>query len=239
MMSDEAPEVNSVAWTSRATAEGAQSQARDGDPSRGADRSIHERSPRGVLLRLLQGNQRFLARIPSHTPDIGQALRVAERPSPAALVIGCIDSRVPPEAVFDQGFGDLLAVRTAGHVLDQVALASVELAVTKMRVPLIVVLGHECCAAVEYAVDAVHRGEQPGGALAYLVEQIAPSVPMDTSLSGTETYRGAVRDHITSVVSRVRAVPAVAQAASQGTLAVAGVCYDVTSGEARLVAEPA
>ncbi|MGH3657825.1 MAG: carbonic anhydrase [Micromonosporaceae bacterium] len=150
-------------------------------------------------------------------------------------MIGCIDSRVPPEAVFDQGFGDLLVVRTAGHVLDSAATASVELAVRRMGVALVVVLGHEGCAAVEYAVDAVHRSEHPGGDLGYLVDQIAPSVPMDERLSGTETYDGAVRAHLSASVAAVRGVPTVARAVAAGTVAVAGIRYGITNGGAELV----
>jgi carbonic anhydrase len=191
-----------------------------------------------VLHRLLDGNRRFFTGAGTSGPDVAHARRVAERPTPVALVIGCMDSRVPPEMVFDQRIGDLFVVRTAGHVLDQVALASVELAVTKLGVPLIAVLGHESCAAVAYAVDAVHRDARPSGPLGYLVDQIAPSVPLDTALSGTQTYRDAVRGHITSVVAALRAVPVVAEAVGNDALAVAGLRYDVTSGQVTLTVEP-
>jgi len=245
-MSDEAPEEDSVAWTSRATAGGARSQAREkGKPRVGRsgsdDHTAHlsgDRSPLGALRRLLSGNRRFVSGLETEGRDIEQALRVAERPTPLALVIGCMDSRVPPEVVFDQGIGDLLVVRTGGHVLDQVALASVELAVSKLGVPLITVLGHESCAAVEYAVDAVHRNARPGGPLGYLVDQIAPSVPMDSALSGTQTYQGAIRGHIASVVSAVRAVPVVTEAVGSARVTVAGLYYDVTSGEITLTVDP-
>lgn len=197
-----------------------------------------DRSSLGVLRRLLDGNRRFSTGIETPGRDVAQALRVAERPTPVALVIGCMDSRVPPEVVFDQSIGDLLVVRTAGHVLDQAALASVELAITKIRVPLIVVLGHEACAAVEYAVDAVHRNARPDGPLGHLVNQVTPSVPLDNGLSGTQTYRDAVRGHIAAVVSAVRAVPVVAEAVAATTLVVAGLHYDVGSGQVTLTVEP-
>jgi carbonic anhydrase len=207
-------------------------------PAADADQVSADRSPAGVLRRLFDGNRRFFTASDTVGTDVAYAIQVAERPNPAALVIGCMDSRVPPEVVFDQRVGDLLVVRTAGHVLDQVAVASVELAVAKLGVPLIVVLGHESCAAVEYAVDAVHRDARPGGPLGYLVDQIAPSVPLDTTLSGTRTYRDAVRGHIASVVAAVRAVPVVADAVGNATLAVAGLRYDVTSGQVALTVEP-
>lgn len=244
VMSDEAPDVDGVARTGRAATSGATSQARDGlvpwayVPAADADQTSVDRSPAGVLRRLLDGNRRFFTDAGTAGSDVAYALQVAERPNPVALVIGCMDSRVPPEVVFDQRVGDLLVVRTAGHVLDQVALASVELAVAKLGVPLIAVLGHESCAAVEYAVDAVHRNARPSGPLGYLVDQIAPSVPLDTTLSGTRTYRDAVRGHVGSVVAAVRAVPVVADAVNNGALAVAGLRYDVASGEVALTVEP-
>ncbi|MGH3742774.1 MAG: carbonic anhydrase, partial [Micromonosporaceae bacterium] len=148
--------------------------------------------PVAALRRLLAGNQRFVKGAPLHGHDVAQARRCAQRPRPSALVIGCIDSRVPPEAIFDQGFGDLLVVRTAGHMLDDAALASVKLAVTNMHVPLVVVLGHESCAAVEYAADAIHRGERPAGELGRLVDQIAPCVP-SASAADVEAYEEAAR----------------------------------------------
>ncbi|MGH3713420.1 MAG: carbonic anhydrase [Micromonosporaceae bacterium] len=222
-MSDEAPYADHVAAPGPAAYPGADPQAR---------------TPIGVLRRLLDGNRRFFSGAPRHGYDVTQARRRAEQPKPLALVIGCIDSRVPPEAVFDQGFAELLSVRTAGHVLDRATVASVELAVRKLRVPLIVVLGHEACAAVEYAVDATHRGERPGPELSFLVDQIAPSVPLDPALSGSQTYEGAVRGHIAATVSAVRALPTVAEAVAAGELAVVGVRYGVTYGRAQLVVAP-
>ena len=194
--------------------------------------------PSMVLQRLLDGNRRFFSGASRHAPDVTVARRRAERPSPSALVIGCIDSRVPPETVFDQDFGELIVVRTAGHLLDTAVLASVRLAVSKLKVSLIAVVGHESCAAVEYAVDAVHRGEHPDGELAYLVEQIAPSVPMAEELSGTQTYDGAVRAHVAATVDAVRALPGVAEAIGNGDLAVAGLRYAVTYGRAQVIVEP-
>lgn len=222
-MGDDAPFWNGVAAASPATYAGATDQAR---------------TPIGVLRRLLDGNRRFFSGAPRHGYDVTLARRRAERPQPVALVIGCIDSRVPPEAVFDQGVAELLCVRTAGHVLDTAAVASVQLAVRKLHVPLIVVLGHESCAAVEYAVDATHRGEHPDGELGFLVDRIAPSVPLDPALSGTQTYEGAVRGHIAATVATVRAIPAVADAVRSGALAVAGIRYGVTYGRAQLVVTP-
>ncbi len=233
MAMNDASYPDSVARAIPATQVGVPSQAQ---PKRRSADPGHR--PSVVLARLLDGNRRFFSNASRYGPDVTVARQRAERPTPSALVIGCIDSRVPPEGIFDQDFGELLVVRTAGHVLDTAALASVRLAVTKMGVSLIVVLGHEACAAVEYAVDATHRGEHPDGELAYLVDQIAPSVPMAEELSGTQTYEGAVRAHVAATVAAVRRLPDVARATAAGDVAVAGLRYGVTYGRAQVIVEP-
>lgn len=91
-------------------------------------------------------------------------------------MLGCADSRVPPELVFDQGLGDLFTVRSAGQVLDEAVLGSVEYAVAHVAVPLVVVLGHSGCGAVKAAVDAVHGDSHAEGNVATLVQDVEPAV---------------------------------------------------------------
>src|SRR6185295_13757286 len=95
---------------------------------------------------------------------------------PHAVVIGCIDSRVPLEAIFDQTFGSICVVRSGAHVVDRAVLGSVEFAVTALNVPLVMVLGHERCGAVASTVAALQGQQRPSGDLAYLVDEIAPAV---------------------------------------------------------------
>jgi carbonic anhydrase len=103
---------------------------------------------------LAAGNARYVAHRERH-PDADPRRRaqVAGGQHPYAIVLGCVDSRVPPEIVFDVGLGDLLVVRTAGHVLDESVLGSIAFGVAELGVPLVLVLGHERCGAVTAAVE--------------------------------------------------------------------------------------
>lgn len=103
---------------------------------------------------------------------------------PFAVVVGCIDSRVPPELVFDQGLGDLLCIRTAGQVLDEAVLASIQYGVEELRIPLVLVLGHERCGAVAATLDHLRTGAPVPGHLELLVDEIAPAARRTRALPG-------------------------------------------------------
>lgn len=110
--------------------------------------------PRQVWIHLLRGNERFAAGAQIHPrsrPERREALVGGQ--APLAAVLGCSDSRVSPELVFDQGIGDLFTVRTPGEVADNLVLGALEFAVSALRVPLLVVLGHTSCGALQLAVD--------------------------------------------------------------------------------------
>ncbi|MCM4082864.1 carbonic anhydrase [Paractinoplanes hotanensis] len=128
--------------------------------------------------RLRDGNLRWTQDRSTAAADRGAARRAQlnESQNPFALVLGCADSRVPAEILFDQGLGDLFVVRTAGHVVDAAALGSVEYAVEILGVSLIVVLGHEGCGAVAAAIRVVDEGLVPPGYIRDIAERIAPDV---------------------------------------------------------------
>src|SRR4030095_12527119 len=109
---------------------------------------------------------------PGHEASASGAASGSQQPH--AVVIGCIDSRVPLEAIFDQTFGSICVVRSRAHVVDRAVLGSVHFAAARLGVPLIMVLGHKRCGAVQSTVDALRTGESPGGDIGYLVDQIAP-----------------------------------------------------------------
>ncbi|HCS19339.1 MAG TPA: hypothetical protein DIW47_02055 [Bacteroidetes bacterium] len=105
--------------------------------------------------RLERGNQRFIDGKPSHPNETALRIRqLKDGQRPFVTVVSCSDSRVPPELVFDQGFGDIFSVRTAGHVIDDLELGSIEYAVEHLHCSLIVVLGHTHCGAVKAFVDS-------------------------------------------------------------------------------------
>ena len=119
-------------------------------------------SPQDAWARLRAGNARFVDGRPEHpNQSFAHRIEVAKGQHPYAIVLTCSDSRVPPEILFDTGLGDIFVIRVAGNTADDAAIASMEYAVEHLHVPLIVVLGHERCGAVQAAVQAVDQGERP------------------------------------------------------------------------------
>lgn len=113
---------------------------------------------------LLYGNKRFVSGVPGHpNQDAGRRAELAPGQDPFAVVLGCSDSRLAAEIIFDQGLGDLFVVRTAGHVLGAEVLGSVEYATSVLGARLVVVLGHDSCGAVAAARAAVEDGLSAGG----------------------------------------------------------------------------
>lgn len=195
------------------------------------------RSPRAALAELLAGNRRFVSGQPVHGHDVTAAAAVASGDQqPYAVVLGCIDSRVPLEAIFDQTFGSICVIRTGAHVLDRAVLGSIEFVVGQLAVPLVLVLGHERCGAVGSAVAALRTGERPGGSLAYLVEQIAPAVA-EVGADDPQVHPLAVRRHVRRTVAALRADDLLAAPVAAGEVAVAGALYDLATGEVALLGE--
>ena len=126
---------------------------------------------------LKQGNERFVAGKPEHpSQSIEYRASLAGAQKPTAVLFGCADSRVAAEIIFDQGLGDMFVVRTAGHVIDGAVLGSIEYAVTVLKVPLIAVLGHDSCGAVQATLSALDDGAVPGGYVRDVVERVMPSI---------------------------------------------------------------
>jgi carbonic anhydrase len=127
--------------------------------------------------RLRRGNDRFVAGRPEHPgQDAAKRAELRGGQRPYAVVLGCSDSRVAAEIVFDQGLGDLFVVRTAGHVVDTGVLGSLEFGVAALGIPLVVVLGHDGCGAVRATVEALEAGRLPSGFVRDVVERVTPSV---------------------------------------------------------------
>lgn len=160
---------------------------------------------------------------------------VAEGQSPFATVVACADSRVAPELVFDQGLGDLFVVRVAGNVVDSAALGSIEYAAEHLHVPLIVVLGHERCGAVEAAL----RGGKAPGHIGALVEAIRPAIVASRREPG-DALDNAVRAQIRSVVEQLeRSTPVLSHLIGAGKLTVTGARYDLDTGAVEFLDAPA
>ncbi len=185
-------------------------------------------TPQEALQELAAGNRRWRAcreRHPHETPAIRRTLTTAQHPF--AVVLGCIDSRVPPELVFDQGLGDLMTVRTAGEVLDEAVLGSVAYGVLELGIPLVVVLGHQSCGAVRAAVEAEQSGEPLPAHIQYLADRISPAI--DHSKEGDARIDATVDANVRLVRSELQAEPDLAARISTGALAVVGARYELTN----------
>jgi carbonic anhydrase len=150
---------------------------------------------------------------------------------PYAIIVSCSDSRVGPEIVFDQGIGDIFVVRTAGHVLDDPGLGSIEYAVEHLGTHLIVVLGHERCGAVTAAASG---GEAPGH-IASIVRKIQPAVAEVKGQPG-DLVENAMRANVRHVVHELKeSHPILSEFVHEGKLKVVGARFDLDTGAVELV----
>ncbi|MGA5303811.1 carbonic anhydrase [Nucisporomicrobium flavum] len=182
----------------------------------------------------MAGNRRFVTGEPIHGHDVSAAAAASGGQLPHAVVVGCIDSRVPLEAIFDQTFGSICVVRSGAHVVDRAVLGSVGFAVSALNVPLIMILGHARCGAVDATVQALRAGDNPGGDLGYLVDEIAPAVH-SVGLDDPEVAAKAMRAHVTRTVRRMRDIAGVPEAVAAGKVSIAGAVYDLDTGAVELL----
>ncbi|WP_046258294.1 carbonic anhydrase [Streptomyces sp. WM6386] len=185
-------------------------------------------TPDEALRELAAGNLRwrtYRERHPDESPAVRQALATGQHPF--ALVLGCIDSRVPPELVFDQGLGDLMTVRSGGEVLDEAVLGSVAYGVLELGIPLVLVLGHQSCGAVKAAVETDISGAQLPAHIQYLADQIRPNI--DRTKDGDARVDATIDANIRAVRSRIAAEPDLAAKVAAGELAVVGARYELTT----------
>jgi carbonic anhydrase len=180
---------------------------------------------------LKEGNERFVAGRPAHpSQSVDHRASLAEGQRPTAVVFGCADSRVAAEIIFDQGLGDMFVVRTAGHVIDSAVLGSIEYAVAVLDVPLIVVLGHDSCGAVQATLKALDDGVIPRGYVRDLVERITPSVLAGRreGLRKVDEFEARhVRETAAQLLSRSTTI---LERIPTGDLAIVGVTYSLADG---------
>jgi carbonic anhydrase len=181
--------------------------------------------------RLSVGNARYAAGKGINCGDnFDRRLETASAQQPFAIVLACADSRVAPELVFDQRIGDLFTIRVAGNIADEATLGSIEYAVDHFGSPLLVVMGHERCGAVEAALAVVQGKAHLIGHVAGLVAAIEPAVRSVLGKPG-DTVDNAVRANIRRVVAQLReAAPVIAPAVSAGKLRIVGVRYGFDDG---------
>jgi carbonic anhydrase len=185
-----------------------------------------------ALERLMAGNKRYVAAQQAHPHEAPERrAELSDGQYPFAVILGCADSRVPPEVIFDQGLGDLFVIRVAGNVLDDCVLGSIEYAVAHLHTPLIVVLGHSKCGAVGATVE----GGELEGHLPSLAAAIQPAVDQAKNLVG-DLVDNAVRANAKMVVEQLEASePVLSALVDAGKLKVIAARYDLDTGEVELL----
>ncbi|MET9293348.1 carbonic anhydrase [Streptomyces sp. NPDC003077] len=193
-------------------------------------------SPAQGLDALLAGNRRFVTGAPRHpNQDAARRAELAPGQAPFAVLLGCSDSRLAAEIIFDQGLGDLFVVRTAGHVLGEEVLGSIEYATNVLDCRLVVVLGHDACGAIAAARTALEEGLPPAGYVRDVVERVTPSI-LAARAAGLHGDQDLVDEHIRYTVELMldRSRPLAAQVAARH-VAVVGLSYRLSEGTARIV----
>ncbi|MCA2216229.1 carbonic anhydrase [Jidongwangia harbinensis] len=192
--------------------------------------------PAEALARLRAGNQRFITGRPRHPHQtIAHLHKLASGQHPFAITLGCADSRVPPEILFDQGLGDLFDNRVAGNIVDDLLLGSIEFAVEEFESPLIVLLGHERCGAITATIDAIRTGGTAPGHIGAIVQALRPIVEPVLSQPG-DPVDNAVRANIRAQASQLaERSDLIAERVHSGHLAIVGARYDLDDGRVSLV----
>jgi carbonic anhydrase len=153
-------------------------------------------------------------------------------------VLGCSDSRVPPELLFDQGFGDLFVVRIAGNIVDPDVIGSIQYAVEHLENKLVVVMGHQNCGAVIAALAPPEETEGEPPELQRLLDRIRPAVEsLDRGQDRESLIAAAVEANVRASVKQLRQVPSIAAALKNHNVSVVGAVSDIDSGEVEFLAE--
>ncbi|KAF0958322.1 MULTISPECIES: carbonic anhydrase [Rhodococcus] len=184
---------------------------------------------------LRQGNDRFVSGTSLHpSQGVADRAKLVGGQHPTAVLFGCGDSRVAAEIIFDQGLGDMFVVRTAGHVIDDAVLGSIEYAVGVLNVPLIVVLGHDSCGAVKATLDALDDGNVPPGFIRSIVERVAPSILMGRREGLTTVDELEGRHVVETGALLMQRSRIIAEKVESGACAIAGVTYKLSDGRTHL-----
>lgn len=190
-------------------------------------------------MRLIEGNRRFIAGVRSIDAIVKQMQReeFLKGQAPFAIILGCADSRVPAEIIFDQGLGDLFVIRVAGNIVAPSQIGSVEFAAERYGTPLVVVLGHTMCGAVTATIEELELSTQdPSHNVQSIVGRIRPSVEplFNTELRNDpdKLLAAAIRANILSATNHLRhGSQALERLVQRGKLEIVGAEYSLETGE--------
>lgn len=190
-----------------------------------------------ALERLMEGNARFCRGEPIHKVIERETLAdLARGQSPFATILGCSDSRVPPEHVFDTGLGELFVVRVAGNVFSAEIAGSLQYAGAHLGTPLFVVLGHEGCGAVKAALAAREDGGGDHRYIRTLLEGIVPGIEgIDASLPPAEQLSLGVERNVRWTVRQICSTAEAQARLKEGRMKIVGAIYELASGRVRIL----
>lgn len=190
-------------------------------------------SPEDALARLKAGNARFVENRKAERDLLQQVRQTGEGQYPFAIVLGCVDSRVPPEVIFDQGVGDIFSARIAGNFVNEDILGSMEFATKVAGAKLILVLGHSQCGAIMGAIDDAQLGNLTG-----MLAKLKPAVESVSSPGASHTsedadfVRAVAEKNVELTLQMIREKsPVLEELIDAGEVKLAGAVYDVTTGE--------
>src|SRR3954452_11626281 len=205
-----------------------------GPPSTGPRPSADE-----ALARLIEGNERFLRGETRSAAFRRETLAdLAQAQHPYATILGCADSRVPPEWVFDVGLGELFVVRVAGNVFSPEIAGSLQYAGSHLKTPLFVVLGHDGCGAVDAALATKYEGERHRSRIQILVDSILPALPeFDPGLTPQGRLARAVESNVRWTVRQILGTPEARVRTAEGRMKILGAIYEIESGRVRYLSD--
>ena len=193
-------------------------------------------SPDAALERLVAGNERYVKGVARRHDFTHEREALAQGQNPFAAILSCADSRIAPEYAFDTARGDLFVCRIAGNFASDEMVASLEYAVAVLKAPLIMVLGHGACGAVDATIKSLKDAEQLPGHMPLLVAAIAPAVKAVSQKPG-DALDNAIRQNVVDNVAKLRAAtPILSAAVEQKKLDVVGGIYRLKDGEVEMVA---
>ena len=198
---------------------------------------LNEVSAGEALQRLMDGNARFLrgevhfASVPSEV-----LADLAKEQRPYAMILGCSDSRVPPELIFGAGLGELFVVRVAGNLLSPEVAGSLQYAAVHLHTPLLVVLGHEGCGAVTAALKARAQGPSERSRIQILVDGLQPALSqVDPHLDAVAQLAQAVEANVRWTMRQILETPEGQMRMADGRMKLAGAIYELATGRVRFL----
>ena len=192
-------------------------------------------SPDAALDRLMKGNHRYVEGTMRRHDFSTERKALAGGQNPFASILSCADSRIGPEYAFDTGRGDIFVCRVAGNFANPDTIASLEYSVTVLSSPLILVLGHQACGAVDSTIKQVKNGASFPGHIPSLTEALTPAVQAAENQSG-DLLTNAIKQNVVLTVQKLQtAEPILSEAVNQKKLKIVGGVYDLKTGKVELV----